>query len=95
MWRLLDSAAGASKKENAIKLKAKLEALQEEIPELQFAEAGINFCQADAAFDVVLYSEFQDKEALATYQAHPAHQRLISEFLDKVRSEKVVVDYEI
>ena len=94
MWRLRDSAEGVSKEENAVKLKTRLEALPAEIPELEFAQAGINFCADPAAFDVVLYAEFKDKAALATYQAHPAHLRLI-EFLAKIRTDKGVVDYEI
>lgn len=95
MWKLKDFAEGANKAKNARKLKQKLEALQTVIDELRFAEAGINFNGSDAAFDVILYSEFESREALATYQQHPAHQRLIADFLDKVRTEKTVVDYEV
>lgn len=95
MWKLKDFAEGASREENARKLKAKLEALEGTIPELQKAEVGINFDASPAAYDVVLYSEFADRDALRAYQRHPEHQRLISEFLDKVRIDKKVVDYEV
>ncbi len=95
MWKLKAHADGCNKLENAKKLKVWLESLPEKVNEIKFAEAGINFDQSDAAFDVVLYSEFESKEALKAYQAHPEHQRLIKEFLNKVRMEKKVVDYEV
>ena len=95
MWKLKDHAEGCSKLENAQKLKSRLESLPDKIIEIKVAEAGINFDDSDAAFDVVLYSEFENKEALKTYQAHPEHQRLVREFLNKVRIEKKVVDYEV
>ncbi len=95
MWRLKDFAEGATKIENCKRLKTKLEALPGLIADIDFAEAGVNFAAAEAAFDVVLYSQFKDKAALRRYQEHPEHQKLISEFLDKVRTDKVVVDYEV
>lgn len=94
MWKLHDLADGASKSENARRLKQRLEALPQQIQEIKFAEVGINFNPSEAAFDVVLYSEFESQEALQTYQNHPAHQKVITELLDKIRSRKSVVDYE-
>ncbi|NIR50701.1 Dabb family protein [candidate division KSB1 bacterium] len=95
MWKLKDEAAGATKAQNARKLKTKLESLQQTIPQLKFAEVGINFNISQAAYDVVLYSEFENKEALQAYQMHPEHKKLITDFLDKVRTDKKVVDYEV
>jgi len=95
MWKLKEHAEGCGKLENAQKLKSWLESLADKIAELKFVEVGINFDHSDAAFDVVLYTEFENKEALKSYQAHPEHRRLIKEFLDKIRLEKKVVDYEV
>ncbi len=95
MWKLKDYAAGASRAENARRLKARLEALPAVIPELKRLEVGLNFNPSEAAYDVVLYSEFESRTALAVYQRHPEHQRLITEFLDHVRIDKRVVDYEV
>jgi hypothetical protein len=95
MWKLKEFAEGASKSENAGKLKTRLEALPSLIKELKAVEVGINCIPSEAAYDVVWYSEFENKEALFAYQKHPEHQRLISEFLDKVRIDKKVVDYEV
>lgn len=94
MWKLHDFADGASKSENARRLKHRLEALPRHIPEIKFAEVGINFNASDAAYDVVLISEFESREALQAYQKHPEHQKVISELLEKIRSKKSVVDYE-
>lgn len=94
MWKLKETAAGRTKGENALLLRKKLEALPAEIPEIKRAEVGINFDESDAAFDVVLCAEFESVAALRAYQAHPEHQRLINDFLNEVRIEKRVVDYE-
>jgi len=95
MWRLKEEAEGRSKNDNALVLKEKLEALPKDIPELKRAEVGINFDTSDAAWDVVLYSEFNSRADLRAYQAHPLHQALIRDFLVKVCADKAVVDYEI
>ncbi len=97
MWKLKEFAEGASKMENARKLKTRLEALPAMImiKEMQAVEVGINCIPSEAAYDVVMYSEFEDKAALLAYQQHSEHRKLISEFLDKVRIDKKVVDYEV
>lgn len=93
MWRLKDEAAGATKEVNALKLKESLESLVGVIPSLKAAEVGINFNPSDAAFDVVLYSEFDDKEGLSSYQNHPEHMKIV-DFVGEIRTERAVVDYE-
>lgn len=94
MWRLHEFAEGSSKAENARKLKEYLLALKENIPQIQQIEVGINITGGDPnAADVVLYSEFESIEALQIYQKHPGHQKVV-QFLNKVRSEKRVADYE-
>ena len=93
MWRLKDVAAGATKEENALKLKESLESLVDLVPSLIAAEVGINFNPSDAAFDVVLYSEFEDREGLKAYQNHPEHVKIV-DFVGEIRSDRAVVDYE-
>ena len=94
IWRLFDFAEGNTKKENALKLKEMLLSLPSKIPQIKKMEVGINIDRTDAASDVVLYSEFYSLEDLQAYQKHPEHQKVV-EFLNKVRSEKRVVDYEV
>jgi hypothetical protein len=93
MWRLKDEAAGATKEGNALKLKDALESLKGKIESLKAAEVGINFNPSPAAFDVVLYSEFEDQDGLNAYQNHPEHVK-IADFVGEIRTDRAVVDYE-
>lgn len=93
MWKLKEQAAGASAKENAAKLKERLEALQATISEIKEIEVGINFNPGEAACDVVLYSAFESREALEAYQKHPDHVAIVG-FVNEIRSTRHVVDYE-
>ena len=93
MWRLKDFAAGATKEENAVKLKQSLEELDSVIDAISAIEVGINFNGSPAAFDVVLYSEFENREALEAYQKHPEHLKIV-DFVGEIRTDRAVVDYE-
>ncbi|MFW5774895.1 MAG: Dabb family protein [Chitinivibrionales bacterium] len=92
MWKLKETAMGATKYENALAMKKRLEGLQEKIPELQSAEVGINIKVSPTASDVVLISTFSSEEALETYMNHPEHKR-VADFVSSVRLERSVVDY--
>ncbi|MGE5446135.1 MAG: Dabb family protein [Ignavibacteriales bacterium] len=94
MWRLKDFANGADKGEKAKKLKSLLESLKGMIGEIKRIEVGININPSDAAFDVVLFSEFDSLSDLEDYQKHPEHLKVAS-FVTEVRSERGMVDYEI
>ncbi len=94
MWNLKDYAEGVSKEENIKKLKKELLDLKDKIAEIIAIEVGVNFNPSDAAYDVVLYSEFESKEALAIYQKHPEHVK-VAQFVGKIVEERVVVDYDV
>jgi hypothetical protein len=94
LWRLKDFAEGADKASNAGHIKVGLEGLRGRIPGLVAIEVGVNFEPSPAAFDVALYSVFESREALAAYQAHPEHAK-VADFILRVRSERVVADYEV
>ena len=91
MWKLKE---GASKAENALKVKASLEGLNGKIPGMRALEVGININDTPAAFDIVLYSEFDSAEDLKKYQNHPAHLKA-GEIVGTVAFERKVVDYEV
>lgn len=93
-WRLHDHALGHDRATNARLIKEKLEALRGRIPGLLAIEVGLDVSGAADAADVVLYSEFVDRAALAAYQAHPEHEAL-KPFVAAVRAERRVVDYEV
>lgn len=93
MWRLKEIADDATKQENAEKLKGKLESLRDKIKEIKFIEVGINVNPSEAAYDIVLYSEFENREALQKYQNHPEHKKIV-DFVTRIRTDRCVVDYE-
>jgi len=94
MWRLKESAHGNDKATNARLIKEKLEALNGRIPGLLALEVGIDFAGSDDSADIVLYSEFESREALDNYQAHPQHKAVVP-FVGEARIERRVVDYEV
>lgn len=94
MWKLKDSARGVSKEENAKELKSVLEDLKDKIDVIKEIEVGMDFNGSAAAYDVALYSVFDSREDLQTYQKHPEHVKVV-DFVNEIRDERVVVDYEI
>ncbi len=94
MWKLSDEAEGAGREENAAKIKAKLEALIDKIPEIKSLEVGVNVLPSDMAYDAALVSTFESLEALNTYKNHPEHV-VVSQFVKKVRTGRHVVDFEV
>lgn len=93
-WKLKDEANGRSKAENARSIKEQLEGLNGKIPGLRHLEVGLDFLHSEESCDIVLYSEFDSKEALQTYASHPLH-KAIMPFIAEARSERRVVDYEV
>lgn len=94
LFKLKPSAEGASKEENAQRMKREIEALRGKIPQVRHIEVGMNAVPADAAYDVAIYSEFNDTKDLETYAKHPEHMKVV-EFVKKVIESRVVVDYNI
>ena len=94
LWRLKDTAHGNDPATNACLIKQKLEGLRGRIPGLIAIEVGIDFSRTESSGNIVLYSEFADREALASYQAHPEHQALIP-FIGEATRERRLVDYEV
>jgi Stress responsive A/B Barrel Domain len=92
-WKLKDEANGLSKIENANSIKQKLEGLKGQIEGLISIEVGIDFLHSAESADLVLYSEFESKEALTFYANHPLHKEIMP-FIAEARSERRVVDYE-
>ena len=94
MWKLKDSARGTSKDQNALELKSVLEDLKNKISVIKQIEVGINFNKSSAAYDVVLYSEFDSEQDLQAYQKHPDHVKVV-DFVNEIRDDRAVVDYQI
>jgi hypothetical protein len=93
LWKLKDFAEGATRQQNAARIKRDLEALKHKIPQVRHIEVGSNVVPSDAAYDVALYSEFASIEDLNIYQKHPEHLK-VADFVGKIRENRVVVDYQ-
>lgn len=93
-WKLHDYANGMDKDSNAQAIKEKLESLKGQIEGLIDIEVGFDFLHSPESADIVLYSTFTDKDALAYYQQHPLH-KAVMPFIAEARSERRVVDYEV
>ncbi len=93
-WKLKEEANGNNKSRNAQGIKEQLEALKDKIPGLLHIEVGLDFLHSPESADVVLYSEFESREALEVYAAHPLH-KAIMPYIAEARSERRVVDYEV
>jgi hypothetical protein len=93
MWKLKETAEGATRAENAQKLKAKLEACRDIVPGILRLEVAVATPGLESTCDVVLDSDFADKAALDAYQIHPTHQALKS-FVTAVRESRECVDFE-
>ena len=93
MWGLKDGAEGMTKKQIAEKMKEQLNSLRPIIKEIRSLEVGVNFLESPAAYDVVLYTEFDSRDDLQTYQVHPDHVAL-KDFILSVTEKRAVVDYE-
>jgi len=87
MWKLRNKA-------DAAEIKARLEALNGEIPGLLSIEVGVDVFGSEQAADLVLIATLEGRKALDTYQAHAKHQAVIPLLKAATRS-RTVVDYEL
>lgn len=93
-WKLKEIAEGKTKEENAKIIKQGLKGLKPIVKEIISIEVGINFNNSDAAFDLVLITNFNSIEDLNAYQTNPNHLK-IAEYIGKVREDRIVADYNI
>lgn len=94
MWRLKEFELGNERQVNAHLVREKLTALRGRIPGMTALEVGVDFSQSDSSCDIVLYSEFVDREALEAYQINPEHEA-IKPFIGRVSMERRIADYEV
>lgn len=93
MWKLKHDQEH-DRAENALLAKTYLEDLAGKIKEIRKIEVGINVNESAGAYDLVLYSEFENEQDLEAYQNHPDHLK-VGEFIGQIRESRVVVDYVI
>ena len=80
-------------RENIEKIVDALKTLEGNIDVLRSTEIGINFTESERSYDIVLTTEFDDRNALNAYGPHPNHLPVV-ETVRSLCSGSVVVDYE-
>ena len=88
MWKLKEP-----KQENAAKVKAALETCKGIVPGMLRYEVGIDIGVDPAPWDIVVYSQFTDRESLDAYQQHPTH-LAVKPAIGPLRESRAAVDYE-
>lgn len=81
-----------NKEANILELKRQLEALVGLVSSLRSMEVGIDFSKTPRAFDLSLYSTFDDEKGLEAYAIHKEHLKVV-EFVKEMTIESKVVDY--
>ncbi|MCE3602414.1 Dabb family protein [Massilia sp. P8910] len=94
MWKLKDFAEGAERATNARKMKERLDACANIVPGMFAFEVALAQPGLEATYDVVLYAEFADQEALKAYGEHPTHHAL-KPFFGAIREARQCMDYTI
>ncbi|MBM3820717.1 MAG: Dabb family protein [Acidimicrobiia bacterium] len=93
-WKLRDDLQGAARDERLHAIKEGFEKLQGVIPGLRHIEVGFDFLRTPESVDIVLYSEFESREALEGYANHPGHLAMLP-VVREVRIERRSGDYEV
>lgn len=92
-WNLVADDA-AQRDADAAAVKERLEALVGVIPGLQRLVVLRDLGETAGNRDLLLDSDYDDRDALAAYQVHPAHQEVVA-FVKTVTTDRACVDWEI
>lgn len=79
---------------NIEKIVNALKSLEENIDVLRSVEIGVDYAESERSYDIVLTTEFDDREGLKAYGPHPNHLPVV-EIIRPLCSASVVVDYEV
>jgi hypothetical protein len=74
---------------------AGLKALKDEIPGIISLTCGENFSPRSQGYECGLLVRFVDRAALEAYGPHPAHQAVVQTLISPIRTDTIVVDFEI
>jgi len=88
-WRLA-AAEPAARAADAAAIVERLESLVGVVPEIRTLQVGTDVV-GNPNWDVVLIADYEDLDALARYQVHPAHEA-VGAFIRSVVAEKSTVD---
>jgi hypothetical protein len=95
IWKFKEKADGYDRLTNMERVKGELEALPLRMPGvIRRLEVGTNSLENGTNFDLILITEFDGYEALASYLAHPEHLK-VADLVMRVREQRAALDYEV
>ena len=68
--------------------------LKDKIPGIMDVSSGVNFSERAKGYTHGLVMHFKDRAAVGAYLVHPEHVRVVQKFLNPIRSDTLVFDYE-
>ena len=92
MWKLGENVEASGKSITKASIIEQLMDLKNELSEIETLEVGENINPSEAAYDLVLITTHQNKEALDAYIKHPMH-RKVAAFIGSVVEDRKVVDF--
>ena len=92
MWKLNEDTSDQSKKDSTELIKSTLEQLPPLISEIVSYEIGINLQDGERTFDIVLISEFKNRNDFEIYRTHPEHIKAV-EIIRELSQKTHFVDF--
>ena len=93
-WKLVNRTEPLEENADALAIREALHGLRGKIPGLVHLEVGFDCSGKETAGDIVLYAEFDSREALALYQHHPLHVE-VGVTVRPRTCERRMMDYEV
>ena len=90
-WNYREGLSDEQNRENALKIKSSVEALDKIVDGIIELRVFINELRTSNR-DLVVNSLFESEEALANYQVHPEHQQA-GAFIASVTQDRACIDY--
>lgn len=94
LWNLKDEYSDNEKNEIKLNIKKNLEELLGKIDGLLEIKVEINTLETSNV-DLMLYSEFKNKEALSFYASHPEHVYVADTFVRPYTKVRNCIDFEV
>jgi len=92
---VLFKVSSSATQEQKDRMVAELKRLREQIPGIVDLSVGYNFSERSHGFQIGLVVRFTDLAALEAYLPHPAHRACVEQFINPIREDVILADYEI
>jgi hypothetical protein len=65
------------------------------IPEIRAYRVGVDMGEADGNYDLAVVADFDDARGYAVYRDHPAHVRVLTDFVRPILAARAAVQHEL